>query len=201
MAIKKEDLSKYDFVVVIDKSGSMDERDCSNGKMSRWAYAREQTKQFAEVCSQFDDDGIDIVLFSNRAKMLTGVTPDKVDQIFTENGPGGNTAADLALQMVFDAYFDRGARKPMIVVFVTDGEPNDKQDLEDVIVKNSKKLKNDEDFGILFVQVGYDKRATAYLDHLDNGLSRAKFDIVSAITADDAADSPILDLLLAAVNE
>ena len=200
--IKREDLGRYDFVMLIDKSGSMETRDCGkNRNISRWNYAKEQTKAFAEVCASFDDDGIDIILFSNRVKSYEGVTPEKVDQIFVENSAGGTTDTALAVQKAFDSYRDRGMKKPMIVVCVTDGIPDDQRELKDVIIGITKKIKSDDDFGILFLQVGYDRSATAFLDELDNNLSGAKFDVVSTVNAEDSADFSIVELLLKSINE
>lgn len=201
MAITSSDLAKYDFVVLCDKSGSMGTKDCAKGSMTRWRFAQEQTEQFARVCEEFDDDGIDVGLFSNRVKMFEGVTSDKVKQIFTENEPGGTTDTAEAIQKAFDIYVGRGRVKPMIVVCVTDGEPDSQSELKKTIIDISKKLKDDNDFGILFVQVGYDSAASRFLNEIDNNLVGAKFDIVSAVTADDASDKSIKELLVAAIND
>lgn len=198
--ITAADLKNYDFQVYIDKSGSMGVKDCP-GKKSRWEHAKEQTEQFARVCEEFDDDGIDVGVFASRTKLYEGVTAAKVAQIFTENEPNGGTSTELAIQKAFDSYCDRGRTKPMIMVCITDGEPNDESEVAKTIINISKKLKDDSEFGILFVQVGYDKSATAFLDRLDNNLSGAKFDIVSAVTCDDAEDMSIKELLIKAIND
>lgn len=201
MAINKEDLSKYDFVLLMDKSGSMSTEDCAKGKKSRWEYAQEQTEAFARACAKFDDDGIDVILFSSKVKSYEGVTPDKVSQIFKENSPGGTTDTASALKKAFDNYIDRGKVKPMIVVVVTDGEPDDEQELRDVIVNITKKIKSEDDFGILFLQIGYSRSASKFLDELDNNLRGAKYDIVSTVNVENAEDLSIEELLIQAVNE
>ena len=79
--ITKADLSKRDYVLVIDKSGSMSEKDCAGGK-SRWAYCSESAYALATKMQEFDDDGIDIYLFSSSFKKYPNTTPDKIKDIF-----------------------------------------------------------------------------------------------------------------------
>jgi len=54
---------------------------------------------------------------------------------------------------------------------------------------------------VLFVQVGYDAAASAYLRELDDNLKGAKFDIVDTKTMDEAeAFATTADLVVAAIN-
>lgn len=87
-SVSNEELAKHDFVVMIDKSGSMETKDCPGGK-SRWKYAEEFAVSIATKCEEFDDDGIDVVLFAGSPKEFKGVKADKVAQIFKENSPSG----------------------------------------------------------------------------------------------------------------
>ena len=67
-----EDLKKYDFVVLVDKSGSMSETDCPNRK-SRWDYAQENVLSIARECMKYDSDGITVGIFAlNCAKNSAG---------------------------------------------------------------------------------------------------------------------------------
>ena len=52
-----------DYVLLIDKSGSMATTDC-NGK-SRWEAMQESTLAFASKAATLDPDGIDVVFFNN----------------------------------------------------------------------------------------------------------------------------------------
>lgn len=203
--VSNEELAKYDFVVMIDKSGSMTEKDCPGGK-TRWAYAQESAEAIARQCGEFDADGIDVVLFAGSAKEFHGVTPDKVHQIFTENSPSGSTDTASALKLVFDGYNARkkaGTAKPMIVVVITDGAPTDQNAVDKVIIDHSNSLTEDGETGVTFVQIGKDLAARAFLKHLDDDLQAlgAKFDIVDTKNEEEMENISITELLVQAITD
>lgn len=183
-----EELGKYDYAILIDKSGSMSTADCPGGK-TRWAWVQEQALNVARKCAEFDSDGIDVIVFAGQPKEYHGVTPDKVEQVFKENSPGGSTDTAAAIKLATDGYFTRkaaGGAKPLIVLCFTDGEPNDKPALAKVIIDAANKIDVDEELAITFLQVGKDEGARKFLKSLDDDLQGqgAKFDIVD--TKDDA---------------
>jgi Mg-chelatase subunit ChlD len=203
--MNKDDLAKRDYVVMIDKSGSMTKTDCPNGK-TRWEHAQEQTENVARACAKFDDDGIDVVVFNDTPTQKTGVTPDAVEAVFAENNPNGGTDTAKAMKMVLDGYFSRkasGIVKPLTVICVTDGEPNDENALVKTIVDASNKLDSEDEIGICFMQVGKDEHARAFLQRLDDNLTKegAKFDIVDTKNDEEMSNIAMEDLLLAAVND
>jgi uncharacterized protein with von Willebrand factor type A (vWA) domain len=202
--ITKADLSKRDYVLVIDKSGSMCEKDCTGGK-SRWAYCSESAYALASKMEEFDDDGIDIYLFSNNFKKFSNVTADRVKDIFLENDPLGGTALHLVLKDVLDNYFSKkmSTSKPLTVLVLTDGEPDDRVTVAKVIMDATKKIENDDEIGISFIQVGRNEGAKKFLKSLDDDLQScgAKFDIVDTITIDDMENLSLSEVLLNAVND
>lgn len=203
--VTNEELAKHDFVVMIDKSGSMSEKDCPGGK-SRWQHAQETTEAIARQCAEFDSDGIDVVVFAGSPKEYKGVTPDKVKQIFTENSPSGSTDTAAALKLVFDGYNARkaaGTAKPMIVVCVTDGEPTDQKAVDRVITEHANSMSEDGETGVTFVQIGKDPAARAFLEHLDNDLQGlgAKFDIVDCKNEEEMENISITELLAMAITD
>lgn len=195
-----KDLSKYDILIVIDKSGSMSTADV-NGK-SRWAAAQEATEALARKAAEFDEDGIDVIVFNNSVKVYSGVTPEKVTQVFSENEPNGGTDTAAALQKAIDMHFDRPA-KPSIIAVITDGTPNDKASVKKVIIETTKKMKADEDLGITFLQIGNDPGASSFLKELDDDLQAqgATFDIVDTKTFAEMENMSLTDVLLAALND
>lgn len=204
-SVSNEELAKYDYVVMIDKSGSMTTKDCPGGK-TRWAYAQEQAEAIARQCEEFDNDGIDVVLFAGSPKEFHGVTSDKVHQIFTENSPSGSTDTAAALQLVFDGYNKRkaaGNAKPLIVICITDGEPTDQKAVDNVIIKHSNSLTEDGETGIQFVQIGKDAGARAFLKHLDDDLQDlgAKYDIVDTKNEEEMENISTTDLLTQAITD
>lgn len=200
MTATAEDLSKRDYVLIVDRSGSMSTPDV-NGK-SRWNAAKESTYALANKCAQFDADGIDLYIFSGNFKKFANTTPDKVEQIFTENDPMGSTALHLPLKDALDNYFASKA-KPVTIVVVTDGEPDDEKAVAKVLIDASNKMEADEEVAVTFLQVGRDEGAKSFLKKLDDDLQGqgAKFDIVDTITFEDMENSTLTDVLLNAIND
>lgn len=204
-SVSQEELAKYDFVLMIDKSGSMSTTDCPGNK-SRWDYAQEQTLAIARECAKFDSDGIDVVVFSGTPKQYTGTTPDKVAQVFAENSPSGGTDTAAALKLVLDGYNQRktaGNAKPIIVVCITDGAPNDQSAVDKVIIDHANTMQEDGETGITFIQIGKDTGARAFLKHLDDDLQGlgAKFDIVDTKNEEEMDNLSINDLLVQAITD
>ena len=56
--------------------------------------------------------------------------------------------------------------------------------VEQVIRDAANRINRDEDLSLSFVQVGHDRSATRFLQHLDDDLRGARFDIVDAETAE-----------------
>lgn len=193
-------LSQRDYVLILDKSGSMGTADC-NGK-SRWAAAQESTEALARKCAEFDADGIDVYVFANAFKKYPNTTPDSVSRIFKENEPMGSTDLYSVLKDALDGYFVAKA-KPVTILVVTDGEPNDKVSVSDLIINTSKRLEKDEEVAISFIQIGKDVLARDWLKSMDDDLTAkgAKFDIVDAITFDAMENMTITEVLLNAIND
>jgi len=193
-------LQEYDFVVVIDASGSMGETDMKGG-VSRWDYMQETALSFVRDIEKFDSDGIDVVTFSGSSILsYSGVTSAKVKDVFSARSPRGSTPLAEALTEALKLA-GKSDKKDFIIVF-TDGVPDDKSAAAKVIVEASHKQETDDSLTILFVQVGSDAGAAAYLKSLDDDLTTAKFDIVDAKTMAEAeAFATTADLIIAAIND
>lgn len=194
-------LSEYDFIAVIDKSGSMGEPVSKTNRKSRWEYMQETAQAFCRDMERFDADGIDLVLFSGTSvQPYQGVTADKVKEIFASNAPRGSTPLAEALTAAFQLA-GKSDKKDFIIVF-TDGVPDDKAAAATVLRNQANKQETDDACTVLFVQVGDDAGAAAYLRELDDNLKGAKFDIVDAKTMEEAEKFPTTaDLVLAAIAD
>lgn len=194
-------LSEYDFVVVIDKSGSMSEPVKAGAERSRWEAVQESAMQFTRDVGKLDADGIDVVMFSGAGiTSHTGVTADTVKAIFADNSPRGGTPLAEALTEALKLA-GKSDKKDFIVVF-TDGVPDDKAAAAKVIIEASNKQETDDALTILFIQVGDDAAATNYLRQLDDELTGAKFDIVDAKTVAEADAFPsTAALIVAAIDD
>lgn len=201
-------LENRDYVLVLDKSGSMMTSDTPSGQ-SRWQYAKESTIAIANKVADFDKDGITVIPFAGSFKVYEGVTPSKVEDIFKENEPMGGTVLAPVLKKVFESYTERKKQNKTqangeLLIVVTDGQPQDENEVAKEIIKFTKTLDNgDGEYGIAFIQVGKDPDAAKFLTKLDDDLEKqgAKFDIVDTKTMSDLENIGLTEALMAALND
>ena len=200
-------MSDRDYTLIIDKSGSMSTPDQVGGK-SRWEIAQESTLALARKAEQFDPDGITLYVFSGRFKRYDDVTSAKVAQIFLENDPAGTTNLAGVLQDALNNYFQRkaaGKSKPNgeTILVITDGEPDDRKAVFEVIIQATRQMERDEELAISIIQVGSDAQATKFLKALDDQLQSvgAKFDICDTVTLDDLEEMSLVDVLTNAITD
>jgi Mg-chelatase subunit ChlD len=200
-------MSDRDYTLIIDKSGSMSTPDQMGGR-SRWEIAQESTLALARKAEQFDPDGITVYVFSGRFKRYDDVTSAKVAQIFLENDPSGTTNLASVLQDALNNYFQRkaaGKTKPNgeTILVITDGEPDDRKAVFEVIIHATRQMERDEELAISIIQVGSDAQATKFLKALDDQLQSvgAKFDICDTVTLDDLEEMSLVDVLTNAITD
>jgi len=200
-------MSDRDYTLIIDKSGSMSTPDQAGGR-TRWQIAQESTIALARKCEEFDPDGITVYVFSGKFKRYDDVTTAKVTQIFQENDPAGTTNLGSVLQDALNNYFQRkaaGQTKPNgeTILVITDGEPDDRKAVFEVIISATRQMEKDEELGISMIQVGSDPQATKFLKALDDQLQSvgAKFDICDTVTLDDLEDMSLADVLMNAITD
>ena len=200
-------MSDRDYTLIIDKSGSMSTPDQAGGR-TRWQIAQESTIALARKCEEFDPDGITVYVFSSKFKRYDNVTTAKVAQIFQENDPAGTTNLGSVLQDALNNYFQRkaaGQTKPNgeTILVITDGEPDDRKAVFEIIISATRQMEKDEELGISMIQVGSDPQATKFLKALDDQLQSvgAKFDICDTITLDDLEDMSLTDVLMNAITD
>jgi Mg-chelatase subunit ChlD len=193
-------LSEYDFIAVIDASGSMATEDMGGGR-TRWKAMQETAEQFCRDIQKIDSDGIGLVVFSGQGiDTHDGVNVEKVSEIFRNRSPRSSTPLAEALQAALKLA-GKSDKKDFILVF-TDGVPDDEAAAAKVIRDASNKLNSDDELTILFVQVGNDAGAAAYLKKLDDQLTGCKFDIVDAKTMAEAEKfATTAELVVAAIND
>lgn len=208
MTTNIDQLKNRDYYLVLDKSGSMEERDCPGGK-TRWQYLQESVQAITNKIAEYDPDGVTVIPFSGTHKVYPNTTPQKVKDVFTENSPMGSTLLAAPLSAVFNDYLSAkkaGTAKSngAMCIVVTDGQPSDEREVAQAIVNFTKQLENgDGEFGIAMLQVGKDAGATAFLKRLDDDLVKegAKFDIVDTKTIDDIETIGLTEALTAALTD
>lgn len=198
-------LADRDYTLIIDKSGSMAQKDQVGGR-SRWAAAREGSQALAAKCEQLDADGITLYVFGSRFRRYENVTAARVERVFEENDPCGGTDLAGVLTHAFDAYFARKAKgraKPETIVVLTDGEPDNQRAVIKTVLAASHRIERDEELAVSFVQVGRDADARRFLKLLDDELmsAGAPFDICDTVTLDEAEDMGLTEVLLSAIHD
>ena len=173
-------LSNHDFIVAIDFSGSMGGIDAGHSK-TRIQRAKESVIGLVSELGAVDEDGIDVITFGGESIIHTaGVkTPADVQSAFNRRVAGGTPTAE-ALAKAFE--IAGKSDKPDFVIVITDGEPNNRQAVKDVIIKQANSQNADGDLTVLFIQIGDDAAAGQFLTQLDDDLVGAKFDIVDTMT-------------------
>jgi Mg-chelatase subunit ChlD len=189
-------LSEYDFIVLVDSSGSMSNPVKAGSAKTRWESMQESVMAFVRDIEKFDSDGIDVVQLGGQNKVWQGVTSAKVQELFSTIRPMGTTPLAEALQEAFKLA-GKSDKKDFIIVF-TDGEPDDKNAVARAIIAQSQLQETDDALTILFVQVGDDAAASKFLTDLDDNLKGAKFDIVDAKSMAEAEAFPSTAALIEA---
>ncbi|WP_193726153.1 VWA domain-containing protein [Delftia tsuruhatensis] len=198
LAAQLAKLSEFDFIVVVDASGSMTTDDVKG--RTRWEAVQETAEQFTRDLAKLDSDGIGLVVFNGQAvDSFDGVDASKLAEVFAARSPRSSTPLAEALTAALKLA-GKSDKKDFVIVF-TDGVPDDRAAAAKVIVDASNKLQSDDELTFLFVQVGHDRAATDYLRDLDDNLKGAKFDIVDAKTVAEAESfASTADLVLAAID-
>lgn len=185
-----EQLARRDIRILLDKSGSMSEKDCpspfSRGPMSRWDWCRWQTSSLTNELGGVHSQGITVVPFSNRAERYTHVGTSEIARIFAMESPSGGTNLAGALRGELDHYFqerDYNPRvRPLLLAIVTDGVPSNKGQVKHLIKEATQKIARPDEIRIVFVTVGNDREGANFLYEVDNLMYQegARADIVEA---------------------
>ncbi|GCB26026.1 hypothetical protein AAWM_08911 [Aspergillus awamori] len=184
-------LRDFDTIFIVDDSSSM-------LMGNRWKEAENAIAAIAPICTQYDQDGIDVYFLNHHREGAHKVkggymnikTAEDVREIFGSVYPNGPTPFGRRLNDILTPYMRNLQKaisrsdgscdsaqlmKPLNIIAITDGEFTD--DAESVIAGVAQKL-DDKDYqavpwqiGIQFFQIGNDARARAYLQELDDNLA------------------------------
>lgn len=207
MNANMEKLKNRDYVILLDKSGSMVQDDTPSGK-PRWKAMQETTLEILKKVSEYDPDGVTVYTFDDSFKKYENVTPANLETIFKQNSPGNGTAFVPVLTDVFNAYTARkkaDQTKPNgeILLVITDGAPQDAPATMKKIVEFGNSLASaDDEYGISFFQIGKDQGASQFLQQLDDELVSkhgAKNDIVDTKTFEQIGEIGLTEALTEAL--
>jgi molybdopterin-binding protein len=168
----------HNVIVGIDRSGSMDTRDCDG--QTRYAYLGEKLVTFVGAAVESAAGGVVTALFFNDGvKQINLHSADEAAAAMKSVHVGGSTATDLVIKAAYKV--SRESAAPTMFFLVTDGHPNDEGAVDRAIIDVTKQISVPEDFRIMILTVGdRDKHLAEWLEHLDADLgpAGALFDIV-----------------------
>lgn len=179
--LKKENvypgLRRYDTVFIVDDSDSM--------AGPHWFTASNVLAKIAPIAVSYDGDGVDVRFFNAYPKdeeRLNLDSADRVMELFKKVTPDGTTPTADVLEDELNQYLakfrEKRNRKRLNLIVLTDGQPDDVQAVEDVIVKYANELKELKahplQVGVQFVQIGGDEDASNFLRGLDDDLVKKR---------------------------
>jgi hypothetical protein len=177
-------ISKYDIVLVVDRSGSMNEPVNGSSGLSKWQWCEDNISQFtSQIKPYLTGDGIELVTFDTSYTIQKNCTPETVKEIFAKEKPSGATDLASPLKALFAQHFAGNLKRPMLIAVLTDGMPNRGSVLNDVIIDATHRLHSAEEVRLVFMQVGNEFEGKALLQTLDDYLvhNGATFDIVDSV--------------------
>ncbi|KAJ7790975.1 hypothetical protein B0H14DRAFT_2937492, partial [Mycena olivaceomarginata] len=164
-----EILRKYDTVILVDDSGSMNLPGSKKG-VTRWFEAGQALEALAETAQQYDTDGIDIHFLNSKRQALNMKRLDQLLKphivklehalIEADGTPKDRDTDEVIKRVNFIVlyHFDQ-----MFTGLITDGEASRLKALKNLCLIQ---------IGVQFVQIGNDSRATRALKELDDDLHK-----------------------------
>lgn len=180
------ELNKGDqMIVAIDISASMRATDCplGTGGVSRIGYVLETLPAFLTEAQKYDPDGVSIYLFGQRLQAFPDMQADQINAKLSgiSNHLEGMTMTHLAINAAYAEHTKKKSEQTFLFLF-TDGEPSERESVEQAIINITKDVKDENEFRIGFILVGQTPgELNSWLTSIDDDLSKkgAKYDIVS----------------------
>ncbi len=198
-------MAPYEVILLIDHSGSM------NGGLgigpfdtSRWGWCRSQISDFSNFVGNRLTGGLTIVPFNDTFTIKKYATHKDIEEIFNNVLPTGETDIYSPLSAVIDSHLKDPDhhKKPVLIVVLTDGLPNQGGSLDKLIARATAALKDNDEMIISFLTVGQAPEGDELIDRLDNTLVArgAKEDIVNSMRFSQLLEVGLKNALLDAVT-
>ncbi|MBP9089850.1 hypothetical protein KBI23_02405 [bacterium] len=194
-------LRDYEIVVMVDSSGSMDDM-LTSPPMTKWQWCSKEIYNLAKEAEKLSSGGLTLCTFETDHEMFANCTAATVRQILQSRHPGGGTDLATPLTEVIDRHFKKAQRKPLLVVVITDALVSN-DEIENVLIAASKRLRSSKEAQFLFLQLGDDASGQELAQILDDELTTlgAPFDIVSSITSDPLVSFGLRRGMIAALTK
>ncbi|HNG76880.1 MAG TPA: VWA domain-containing protein [Candidatus Obscuribacter sp.] len=178
-------LHERSLVMVIDKSASMDTKDCPGGK-SRWQWCKQHLEDIYRAENGLLQKEISIITFDSQPRSYANCSPAQLPSVFESTSPDGETNMAPALEDAFQIVrrsLEGG--KPALLAIISDGRPTDAEALKKAIINRVNSLKQPKLLSIVFIEVGAPEK---YLKELDTELVKqgAAQDVVSVVPLETA---------------
>jgi len=183
---KVNEQNETNFIIMIDKSGSMragskkgDER---KGGTTRWEMCSNVVKVLTQACIVSSPEGISLYFFGSPGTL--GVhnkvkSQDQVNHLFDSIAPKGTTCLDEALSEAFCTHLKRKPEErikiPTSILVITDGEPNSKTAVLDLIISLSKKAEKPGGISVSFMQIGDEEMCAKFFGKLNKPKNKNKY--------------------------
>lgn len=194
-------LNPYDIVVIIDNSGSMNERDCPGG-LSRWQWCARQTLDASRQLKAALKRPITLALFSEHFKIFPRSDYQALSTAFNVNSPRGGTYLSKPLGAVFDDYFQRkaaGSVRKLLVQIITDGEPSDKGACLDLLEATAAKIGSSCEIKVSFIGIGSDREGQEILQEFaQTGKGHGEF--INSLSFEEVKRQGLLKALAASLG-
>ncbi len=143
--------ANHDLAIIVDRSGSMSTKDCPGG-LSRWQWCSVQASALAQAAAQASSS-INVMFFNSQLDIFENVNPQSLPALFNNYAPSGGTILAAPLVAQLDRYFATRS-KPLIIVVITDGLPQDYNDLSAIMLDASDSLHYVGEVTISFLLIG-----------------------------------------------
>lgn len=163
----------------------------SGGPPTRWEKAVVGLNNIVTQVMKVDPDGVDVVCFGGNSdpEWYRNIKSTKgLEEMVTAEKPRGACLMGAAMEECIEDAFDKDlTKRPVAILVLTAGRPNDADELDATLTKAVNRIANSCEtcpLSVTFVQIGDDPKAAEYLAHLDDG-----------IQAECAANGEIFDLV------
>jgi hypothetical protein len=170
-------LGLYNIILFVDDSGSMSTIEPKEDKMSRWDILKQVLKTISFWSTLMDDDGIDVRFFNSQYEGNNITNDDSVNEMFEKIRPSGGTPmGHQMINKLFNPFIYRflnaqQLNKPVLIITITDGCPDNREDVVRAITECSNKFRNskygENGIAFSFAQIGSDVGAQKWLSIID----------------------------------
>lgn len=176
-------LGAYDIVLMVDRSGSMEDL-VDDYNMSRWQWVQRLIDDFAREADYFAAKTFDLVIFNDKYSVERGVSPAKLPAIFHNYQPDGGTRLYEPLAASLNEHFQKAANKPLLIAVLTDGEPEAYEEIGHLITAATRQAHSVRELHITFLGVGENDVGSGVFRYFDDSLTSkgAVYDVVDTVT-------------------